>query len=365
MLRIDLAQPLGDFTLEIAADLPPGVTMVFGPSGAGKTSLVRAVAGLSRGARGEITLNGRVLLSTETGAGRGKGLNLPAHQRRIGYVFQEPRLFAHMSVRANLTYGAPRGTDPGGTAEMLEISHLLDRRPAGLSGGEAARVSLGRALLRQPELLILDEPLAALDQRLKNAILPCLARLRDEARIPMLYVTHSFDEVLHMGTHLMVLRAGRVQRFGALEEVLADPAAARDLGPRLAGAILPGRVLGRADGLCAVDTPAGVIEVASDLGAGAQVRLRIMAQDVLLATARPTGISALNVLPVRIAALVPGAGPGVMVRLEAGGQVILARVTKRSVARLELVEGSKVFAVLKTVAVAPGNVAQAPDFAPR
>lgn len=354
MLEIDLTQQLGNVSLSVQAHLPPGVSMVFGPSGSGKTSFVRAVAGLSRGARGRVTLNGRTLLDS------GAGVNLPAYARRIGYVFQEPRLFPHLSVAGNLTYGAPRGSDPGAVAEMLEISHLLARRPVALSGGEAARVSLGRALMRAPDLLILDEPLAALDQRLKSAILPCLARLRDEARIPMLYVTHAFDEVLFMGTHLMLMRDGGLRRFGALEDVLSDPGAARDLGPRLAGAILPGRVQARAEGLCAVETPAGVIEVASDLAVGAQVRLRIMAQDVLLATTAPKGISALNVLPARVTALHPGAGPGVMVRLESGGQVILARVTKRSVARLSLAVGAQVFAVLKTVAVAPGQVAQAP-----
>lgn len=358
MLEIALRQDLGAFSLELEARCPPGVTVVFGPSGAGKTSLARAVAGLSRGIEGRISLGGRLLLD------RARGVDLPPHQRRIGYVFQEPRLFPHLSVAQNLTYGAARGTSPEAVARMLDIGPLLGRRPGALSGGEAQRVALGRALLSGPDLLILDEPLAALDQGLKSEILPYLARLRDESGVAMLYITHAIEEVLRLGTSLMILRAGRMARFGPVAQILADPEASQDLGPHLAGAVLAGRVGAEADGLSAIETPAGVIHVARvAFAAGAHVQIRILAQDVILARSRPKDLSALNILPARVVGLHPGAGPDVSVVLEAGGARLLARVTKRSAGLLALEAGQPVFALLKTVAVAAANVV--PGQAPR
>ncbi len=353
MLEIDLRLPLDRFVLDVTAASPSGATMVFGPSGAGKSSLVKAIAGLIAGVEGHIRLGSRVLLDTSS------GLNLPAHKRRIGYVFQEPRLFPHLSVAANLRYGAPHGTEIAAIAKMLDITALLSRRPGLLSGGEAARVALGRALLRTPDLLILDEPLAALDHSLKAEILPYLERLRDHGGIPMLYVTHAIEEVLRLGTTLMILRDGQIKQFGPVAKVLSDPQAAQDLGPRLAGAILPGQTQARDQGLMSVSTPAGPITV-PDPGfpLGRPVRLRIMAQDVILSVTRPKGLSALNILPVTIETLHSGPHMGVMVRLVAGGVPLLARITKRSAQALGLAPGQNIYAVLKTVSIAQDNLVQ-------
>jgi len=285
-------------------------------------------------------------------------VNLPVAERRIGYVFQEPRLFPHLTVRQNLLYGAPNRSDPGMAAALLDIAPLLDRRPGALSGGEAQRVALGRALMRSPQLLILDEPLAALDQARKAAILPYLARLRDEAAVPMLYITHAIEEVLHLGTTLMILRDGQLRQLGPVAEILADPIAARDLGPRLAGAVLQG-VLGQTqEGLTEVQTPAGTILVPKpEFPPGTAVQLRVMAQDVILATKVPEGLSALNIFPGRITAIEEGDGPGVMVQLQVQGAKLLVRITKRSARAMGLALGQDIYAVLKTVSVAPGNLA--------
>ncbi|WP_311199726.1 molybdenum ABC transporter ATP-binding protein [Jannaschia sp. M317] len=348
MLELSITRRAGDFTLDVALQAGPGVTALFGPSGAGKTTLARCVAGLVVPDTGRIALGGEVLFDT--------GTSVPVHRRGIGYVFQEPRLFPHLDVRGNLVYGAARGTDPGAVAEMLDITALLPRRPAGLSGGEAARVAIGRALLRHPRLLILDEPLAALDARLRGAILPYLERVRDGG-VPILYISHAIEEVARLATTLVLMRDGRVTRAGAVGDLLADPEVAAMLGPSQAGAMVEGRVAGQADGLAAVETPLGVLRVAGvQAVAGTSVRIRIRAEDVLIATAAPTGLSARNVLPVTIASVHRGGGPGAMLRLEAGGGALLSRVTLQAVAELGLVPGRQVWAVLKTSGVARMDV---------
>lgn len=348
MLAVEIRRRAGDFALDLALEAGAGVTAVFGPSGAGKTTLARCVAGLARPDAGRIALNGRILFDETT--------DLPPHRRGIGYVFQEPRLFPHLTVRRNLLYGAPGGRDPGEIAEMLDIAPLLDRRPAGLSGGEAARVALGRALLRDPELLILDEPLAALDQKLRLQILPYLERLRDRG-LPVLFISHAIEEVARLATTLVLLDGGRVIHSGPVGEILSDPAIAARLGPSQAGAMLEGRVVSVADGLATVDTPAGCLQLA---GVGAQpgggVRIRIRAEDVIVATRHPEGLSARNVLPATIDGIQEGQGPGLMLRLEAGRGFILARVTRASAAELGLRPGLPVWAVVKTSGVARADI---------
>ncbi|MGB3553949.1 MAG: TOBE domain-containing protein, partial [Jannaschia sp.] len=227
--------------------------------------------------------------------------------------------------------------------------------PADLSGGEAARVSLGRALLREPRLLILDEPLAALDARLRGAILPYLERLRDRG-VPILYISHAIEEVARLATTLVLLREGRVVRSGPVGAILSDPEAAILLGPDQAGAVLEGRVTALADGLAAVETSVGLLHVAGPGEVGAGVRIRIRAADVMVSTTRPEGLSALNVLPARIEAIREGQGPGVMLRLATGQGALLARLTQRSVAALALTEGQAVWAVIKTSGVAKADV---------
>lgn len=356
-LSVDLQHRFPGFALEARFTAPAGVTVLFGRSGSGKSTVVNAVAGLLRPDRGRVELAGEVLLDS---AG---GIVLPPHRRRLGMVFQDHRLFPHLTVRQNLTYGrwfAPRG--PGAALEqivdLLGIGALLGRRPAALSGGEKARVALGRAILSNPRMLVMDEPLAALDDPRKAEILPYLERLRDEWRLPILYVSHSVAEVARLATTVVVMEAGRVVAAGPAAEMLNDLGMVPALGLREAGAVLTARLAAQdADGLSRLDCAAGPLWLPRvEAPLGATVRLRILAQDVMLATERPQGISALNILPAMVAEIRMGDGPGALVRLAAGGETILARVTRRSALALELSPGKPVFAVLKAVSVAQENV---------
>ncbi len=345
MLEVAVRHSLGGFTLDAAFQAPGGVTCLFGRSGAGKTSIVRAVAGLLKAESARVTVDGKRLDT------------LPIHRRRIGYVFQEPRLFPHLDVAANLHY-ARSGMDAQPVIEMLGIGHLLERRPAALSGGEAQRVAIGRALLSNPRLLLLDEPLAALDEARKAEILPYLERVRDAAEVPILYVSHSVPEVARLATTLVALENGRVVRVGAAAALLSDPDVAPVIGIREAGAILEARVVRHhEDGLTELSGVGGALWLPRVAAVeGASVRVRIEAQDVMLSTHRPEGISALNVLPVEVSAIRDGQGPGVMVQLNAGGARLLARVTNRSAKAMGLADGWQGYAVVKTVSIASGNV---------
>ncbi len=345
--------------LDISFDAPIGVTALFGRSGSGKTSIINAVAGLLRPDQGRIAVDGAVLFDSAL------GVNLPAHRRRIGYVFQDARLFPHLTVRQNLTYGrwfAPKGAGPSldQVSNMLGLEALLNRRPAALSGGEKQRVAIGRALLANPRILALDEPLAALDEGRKAEILPYLERMRDSARVPILYVSHQMSEVARLANTVVLIEAGRVTAVGPASDILSDPATAQGLGLRDVGALLPARVAAHeADGLSRLDSAAGPLwlpRVSAHLGA--HLRIRVLAQDVMLATQRPEGISALNILPAVVRDLRQGDGPGVLVRLDAGDGVLLARITARSAAALGLVPGAQVFAILKAVSVAQEDVGQ-------
>ncbi|MGI3168660.1 molybdenum ABC transporter ATP-binding protein [Pseudooceanicola sp. C21-150M6] len=355
-LLVDIRHRLGAMELVAGFEAPGGVTALFGRSGAGKTSVVNAVAGLLRPDAGRIVLGGRVLFDAPS------GVNMPVPRRRVGYVFQDHRLFPHMSVRTNLLYGAPGDTRLGEIAEMLGIGALLDRRPRALSGGEKARVAIGRALLSAPDLLLMDEPLASLDQARKEEILPYLERLRDAAGLPILYVSHSVEEVARLANTLVLLEQGQVVRAGDAATLFADPDLAPVFGPRHAGALLTGRIVTHhADGLTEVEVAGGRLWLPRvDSAPGQPLRVRIAAQDVMIALTRPEGISALNILPVTVAEVRPGQGPGVMVQLMAGGEPLLARITRRSAEALSLAPGLSCFAVLKSVAVARGDVGQGP-----
>lgn len=360
-LSVNLSHRFGDFALDVAFEAPPGVTVLFGRSGSGKTTVVNAVAGLLRPDRGRIVAGGEVLLDTETRT------FLPPYRRRVGYVFQDARLFPHLTVRQNLLYGRwfarRRGPDSfARVVDMLGIGPLLSRRPAALSGGEKSRVALGRAILSEPRLLLMDEPLAALDEARKAEILPYLERLRDETRLPILYVSHSMPEVARLATTLVLIEAGRVAAAGPTAELLADPGAAPVLGLREAGAILTARLAAQdEDGLSRLESPAGTLWLPRVRGKiGDSFRLRILAQDVMLATARPEGVSALNILSATVRDIRLGDGPGALVQLEAGGEVLLARITRRSAGALGLHAGQKVHAVLKAVSVAQENVGHGP-----
>lgn len=356
-LSVRLRHAFPGFTLDAAFDAPSGVTALFGKSGSGKTTVVNAVAGLLRPDAGAVTVNGRTLLDTA------QKLYVPTPQRRVGYVFQDARLFPHMSVAKNLAYGrwwagAPSAKDTARITDLLGIDHLLDRAPLALSGGETQRVAMGRALLARPDVLLLDEPLAALDAPRKAEILPYLERLRSEAQIPILYVSHSVAEVARLATTVIVLEDGKVVRTGPATDVLSDPTAVSQLGVRDAGAVIQARVLHHHDdGLSELETSAGRLFLPRvDAQIGATLRVRIQAQDVILSRTRPEGLSALNILPGTVTSLLQGEGPGVLVQMASGDDQVLARVTRRSAQALELAEGATCYAVVKTVSVARADI---------
>lgn len=357
MLSVDVQRDLGAFRLDTVFDAPEGVTVLFGRSGSGKTSVIKSIAGLLTPKSGRIALGDRTLFDS---TGR---TNLPVHKRRLGYVFQDSRLFPHLNVRDNLCYAARvsgRGSQsPDHVADLLGIGHLLDRRTHALSGGEAQRVAIGRALLSEPDMLLMDEPLASLDEPRKAEILPYLETLRRETGLSILYVTHNMAEVARLATHIVLIDQGRVARSGAPEDLLTDPDMVRLLGIRDAGAVLSATVVAPPeDGLSELAISGGRLYLpAVDAPVGAVLRVRVLAQDVILARTRPDGISALNILPVRVLAVRRGDGPGVIVQMQAGDDRLLARITRRSADALNIVEGTECFAVMKSVAVSQTDIA--------
>lgn len=356
-LSVELRHRLGALDLDISFQAPDGVTALFGRSGTGKTTVINAVAGLLRPTSGRIQISGETLFESET------GLSVPVHKRKLGYVFQDGRLFPHLSVRQNLTYGQRFASGPASlgldeVSALLGIGDLLDRRPGSLSGGEKQRIAIGRALLSQPRMLLMDEPLAALDSARKAEILPFLERLRDHTNIPILYVSHSVPEVARLATTVVVLEDGKVARAGAAERVLSDPDMVRQLGLREAGAVLPATVAAHhPDGLSELTTSGGrLLLPIIDAPPGTATRVRVLAQDVILSRDAPAGLSALNILPVTILSIRDGTGPGVIVQLQSGEDRLLARITRRSAEALALTEGGHVFAVVKSVSIARTDV---------
>ena len=358
-LEVALRHRFDGFDLDMAFEAPPGLTALFGHSGAGKTTVVNAVAGLLTPDTGRIAVNGETLLDT------GQRVNLPAHRRRIGYVFQDGRLFPHLSVRRNLLYGHWFAREKPPEARFDQITHLLgirtllDRRTGALSGGEKQRVAIGRAILANPRLLLMDEPLAALDEARKDDILPYIESLRDATALPILYVSHAIGEIARLADTVVVLDAGRVVRVGPASEVLSDPDAAGAFGARGAGALLRARVVAHddADSLTELAVSAGRLFVPKiEARPGDTVRLRVEAGDITLSRDPPAGLSALNILPATVAAVREEDGPGALVALLAGEDRLLARITRRSVRALGLAPGVSCHAVLKTTRVTRSDV---------
>ena len=353
MLKVAARHRLGAFTLDVAFAAPgAGVVALFGPSGSGKSSTLAVVAGLLRPDAGRVTVDGRVLLDTAA------GVAVPAERRRCGMVFQDARLFPHMSVEGNLRYGlrrAPPGIGPGfdEVVALLGIADLLRRRPARLSGGERQRVALGRALLSRPALLLMDEPLAALDGARKAEILPFLERVRDAGRVPVLYVTHALDEVDRLADTLVLLDAGRVQAAGPLEALTARTDLPGLSGRRDAGAVLRCVVAAHdeARGLTRLTFAGGTLVVPlRGEAVGAGLRLRLRARDVSIAIAAPMGLSSHNALHGTVTA-VAAAGPHeAFVTVTVGPTALLARVTRDSVSGLGLVPGRAVVGLVKSTA---------------
>ncbi|HKI63168.1 MAG TPA: molybdenum ABC transporter ATP-binding protein [Burkholderiales bacterium] len=352
-LEVSVGKRLGAFTLEAAFASDGGVTALFGRSGSGKTSVLNAIAGLLRPERGRIALDGEPLFDAAA------GVDVAVHRRRIGYVFQEGRLLPHITVRQNLLYGRRFAHGDGAVSlekvtELLGLASLLERRPHDLSGGEKQRVAIGRALLADPRLLLMDEPLAALDAPRKSEILYYIERLRDEVRVPIVYVSHSLDEVVRIADTIVVMSEGRALDSGPLNETMARMELRPYLGRFEGGAVIEAHV-GEQDlemGLARLDFAGGAL-YAPDVDAlvGERVRVRIRARDVSLATVRPEAISMLNVLPGTLKALGEGAGASIDVQIDVAGTLLLARVTRKSVAALGLAPGRPVYALVKAVAI--------------
>jgi molybdate transport system ATP-binding protein len=356
LIEIAVQHQLGEFGLDAGFVSGGRLTALFGRSGAGKTVLVNIIGGLIRPARGRVVVDGQVLVDTD------RNIFVPRHKRRIGYVFQEARLFPHLSVRQNLLFGrwfAPRGeraiSDLAGVLDLLGIGHLLERGPGALSGGEKQRVAIGRALLANPRLLLMDEPLASLDEARKAEILPYIERLRDEIGVPIIYVSHSVAEVARLATTLVTVDQGRVTACGPTARVMSRLDVAGLSGAAEAGSIIEARIAGHdeAYGLTTLTTRAGPLQVArGTLPPGATTRVRILASDVLISLTPPVGVSALNILPGTVVEIgARRAGGAVELRLDCGGENLLARLTAKSIDALGLRVGSQVHAVIKSVSI--------------
>ena len=342
----------GGFLLDVDVTVPArGVTALFGPSGCGKTTLLRAMAGLERDPLGYCRVGDELWQDGSR--------FLPTHRRPLGFVFQEASLFPHLSVRSNLEYGFKRLPEKGRrvtlaeAVELLGVERLLERRTHGLSGGERQRIAIARALVTSPRLLLMDEPLAALDRVSKREILPYLERLHDELAMPVFYVSHAPDEVARLADHLVLLDAGRIRAAGPIGELLTRLDLAREQGAE-AEAVIEAKVAGH-DGtyhLSYLDFTGGrFLVVRNRLPIGHRARLRVLARDVSLTLKAQTGTSILNIFPATVDDLVEDGPAQVLVRLRLANTPLLARITRKSASTLELVPGKQVYAQVKAVAL--------------
>ena len=353
MLEVDARTVLGTAEIDATFKTGSGVTALFGQSGAGKSSIVNMVAGLLRPKSGLIRFEDTVFFDSNS------GINVPVRKRHVGYVFQESRLFPHLTVMRNLTYGQWAGKRGGGretdeVIDLLGLGHLLERKPDTLSGGERQRVAIGRALLSSPKILLMDEPLASLDGARKAEILPYLERLRTQAHVPVIYVSHALDEIARLADDLVVVSGGRVLAYGPIADVLGRI----DLGPATgrheAGSILEGVVRERDR---TFDMTGVVVEQERfvlpglDAPLGTIVRLRVRARDVSIALQKPTDTSLQNIVAATILEVSAPQGPYVELVLAVGVQRLRARITAKSRATLDLKPGKAVFALIKAVAI--------------
>jgi molybdate transport system ATP-binding protein len=351
VLQVRLAKRRDGFALDAQFNAPtPGVVALFGRSGCGKTTAINIISGLLDADSAYVELDGHVL--TDTSA----RISIPPEQRRIGYVFQDDRLFPHMSVLRNLQYGLKRTRAPRSAitldriVALLGLENLMQRKPYQLSGGERQRVSLGRALLSQPALLLLDEPLAALDAARREEVLPYLERLRDNLSIPMVYVSHQFDEVLQLATHVVLMDAGHVVAQGSLTEVSLVPELRAIVGPDSVGAVIDGVVTDAACGMAELRLGSGSLNVAvTAVSVGERVRVQLLARDIILATEEPRGLSVRNQLRGAVTSIVDDEDDARLITVDVGNATVLSRVTRSAVEALQLANGSSVWVLVKAV----------------
>lgn len=351
-IEVGLKLQQEDFSLDVDLSIPAGgISALFGPSGCGKTTLLRAIAGLERQARGTLRVNGM--------RWQDQGFFLPPHRRSLGYVFQEASLFPHLNVQHNLEYGLKRVANGerkvslDSAIELLGIGQLLDRKPHQLSGGERQRVAIARALAVSPSLLLMDEPLAALDMVRKQEILPYLESLHSRLEIPVIYVSHSPDEVARLADHLILMTNGTISASGPIADMLTRVDLPLAQGND-AEALIEATVAKHdpAYELTYLDFPGGRFTVGrKDLPVGTKVRLRVIARDVSITLEKQSGTSILNIFPASVDEIVPTGSAQVTVRLLAGGVPLLSRITRKSASMLELAPGKQVYAQAKTVAL--------------
>ncbi len=364
MLRIDIRKQREDFTLDVSIDVPtPGTIALFGRSGCGKSTLVSAIAGLLAADRARVVLGDVVLEDTDA------KVRVPVERRRIGYVFQDSRLFPHLNVSANLRFGERRAAavhrfvEFDHVVDLLGLSALLQRRPHELSGGERQRVALGRALLSQPRLMLLDEPLAALDEPRREEVLPYLERLRDEFAIPMVYVSHRFDEVLRLATHVVVMERGSVATQGSPEAVSRHPALREIVGDDAIGAVLTGSIAScdPSTGLASIAIGSAVVHTyLPDAQPGAIVRVQLLARDLILAIHPVEGLSVRNRLAGTVVSIDAEDRESELIEVDIGGDaIVLARVTRAASAALALRPGLAIWVLVKSVSVR-GHAFRAP-----
>ena len=352
-LSVAVEHDLGAFRLNARFACGEGVIALFGQSGAGKTTLINSIAGLVRPRKGLIMLDDEVLFDAE------RGIHVPARKRRFGYVFQEGRLFPHLTVRQNLTYARLFGAEmtSDGFAhiiELLGLRGLLDRRPSGLSGGERQRVAIGRALLASPRMLLLDEPLASLDARRRDEIMRYLELLRDEVQIPIIYVSHSVEEVVRLAETVVLLSAGAVVAVGSVEEIMGRPDLRPAAGVFEGGTVIDARVVSQdmQYDLATLAFDGGSLTVTNlDALIGEPVRVRIRARDVSIALDPPERISIQNVLHGQVTAIDAPRGGIVDVSVSVEGTMVRSRITQRAVEQLGLVPGRNVYLLIKAVSL--------------
>lgn len=355
MLVVELQKTRGAFHLDVAFQAPtPGLIALFGRSGCGKSTVVNLISGLLAPHAGSVRLNDTVLFDSR------QRIDVPVERRRVGYVFQDSRLFPHFDVLGNLRYGekrAPLADRRIGLEEIIELlglGALLKRRPRQLSGGERQRVALGRALLSQPRLLLLDEPLASLDLARREELLPYLESLRDRLWIPMVYVSHQFDEVLRLATHVVLLEAGRVAAQGDLTAVSRAPGLRAIVGADSIGAVVEGDVsaVDPATGLARLRIGDNEMSVqANGLQAGRRARAQVLARDLILAIEPPRGLSVRNTLRGTVVGISPDDAQTQLIEIDIGGAIVLARVTAEASRDLGLSVGRSLWVLVKAVSL--------------